>query len=61
MPCRHIYEIIGQEICPDCGRYTHEADRAFQNSLHKQYIADGHRDKYQCGICGGTLRVWWDI
>lgn len=59
--CRHIYEYVGSDICPDCGKPTHEANRFLQGEAHKKYIADGYRDRFQCDICGGTIRVWWDI
>jgi hypothetical protein len=61
MTCAHVYKNIGQEICPDCGRYTHEIDMKLQAELYKQHYADGKHLKYKCDVCGGTLRVWWDI
>lgn len=60
MHCRHIYEYIGSEICPDCGRYTHETDVSIQIKLHKQWIEDGKHLHMQCPQ-GGTIRGWWDI
>lgn len=60
MHCRHVYEYIGSEICPDCGRYTHETDTAFQRQLHDQWIKDGKHLNNQCPQ-GGTIRGWWDI
>jgi 4-hydroxy-3-methylbut-2-en-1-yl diphosphate synthase IspG/GcpE len=48
--CRHVYEEIGYEICPDCGRYTHEIDRALQSKLFKEYYASVEPKKYKCPI-----------
>ena len=49
--CKHIYEYIGSEICPDCGRYTHETDFQEQIRLHQEWVASG-KAKF-----GG----WWSI
>lgn len=49
--CKHIYEDIGQEICPDCGRYTHETDWQYQHQLHREWISSGK------AVFGG----WWSI
>jgi rRNA maturation protein Nop10 len=59
--CRHVYEYVYAEICPDCGGYTHEPDMQLQIQLSRQYYAEGKHLKYKCDHCGGTLRVWWDI
>lgn len=59
--CRHVYEYVGSEICPDCGGYTHEPDMELQRALYKKHYDDGNHLKYICDHCGGTLRVWWDI
>ena len=61
MPCRHIYEYIGSDICPNCGRYTHEVDRALQSKLFKEYYASNKPKEYLCPIEGGTIRGWWSI
>lgn len=61
MPCRHVYEILGQETCPDCGRATHEINRQLAADLHKKHHEEGKHLKYKCEVCGGTIRVWWDI
>lgn len=61
MPCRHIYEDIGSEICPNCGRYTHETDRDLQSKLFKEYYSSGKHLSYKCPIEGGTIRGWWSI
>jgi hypothetical protein len=49
--CRHIYEDIGEIICPDCGRDTHETDWAFQHALHADWITSGKASK----------QGWWSI
>ena len=36
MPCRHVYEYVHHETCPDCGRYTHEPDLDLS---HKLFVA----------------------
>jgi hypothetical protein len=61
MPCHHIYEDIGLEICPDCGRYTHETDRELQLKLFKEYYESDAPKAYICPIEGGTIRGWWSI
>jgi rRNA maturation protein Nop10 len=61
MPCRHVYEYVGSEICPDCGGYTHEPNLELQKALYKQHYDEGKHLKYKCDVCGGTIRVWWDI
>lgn len=58
--CRHIYQRVAAEICPDCGRDTHETDFELQRQLHKQWIEDGKADWNICPL-GGTLRGWWSI
>lgn len=49
--CKHIYENIGSEVCPYCGRYTHETDWINQAQLHKQWHADGK----------AVYEGWWSI
>ena len=49
--CRHIYQDIGESICPDCGRDTHETDWEKEAQLHREWIASG-KAKF-----GG----WWSI
>ena len=58
--CRHVFEYVKAEVCPDCERYTHEPDYDFQNKLHRKWIADGKHLEMQCPL-GGTIRGWWDI
>ena len=38
--CRHIYEYVNAEICPDCGRHTHEPDWKYINEYAKQWLKD---------------------
>jgi rRNA maturation protein Nop10 len=59
--CKHVYEYVGAEICPYCGKDTHEPDMKLQAKLYKQYYDEGKHLKYKCDHCGGTIRVWWDI
>jgi len=59
--CRHVYEYVGVDICPDCGQDTHEIDWAYANKLHKDWIAEGKADWSICPVEGGTLRGWWSI
>jgi hypothetical protein len=61
MPCRHVYEYVYADICPDCGRYTHEPDRDLDLKLFKEYYASGKHLEYKCPIEGGTIRGWWSI
>ena len=61
MTCRHVYEYVYKEICPDCGRYTHEPDRALHSKLFKEYYASDKPKEYICPIDGGTIRGWWSI
>lgn len=49
--CIHIYQNTGFEVCPYCGRDTHETDWEYQAQLHKEWIASG-KAKF-----GG----WWSI
>jgi len=58
--CEHIYKNIYQDICPKCGKYTHETDFAYQRELHAKWIKDGKHLEMQCPL-GGTIRGWWDI
>jgi rRNA maturation protein Nop10 len=59
--CKHVYEYMGAKICPLCGKDTHEPDMELQAEVYKKHYEEGKHLKYKCDICGGTLRVWWDI
>jgi hypothetical protein len=39
--CRHVYENLAQDICPDCGGYTHSINWKDQNDQHKEWISSG--------------------
>lgn len=58
--CKHIYEYVNADICPFCGRDTHEPDYDLQNKLHKQWINDGNNKEFVCPQ-GGTIIGAWDI
>ena len=58
--CKHIYEYVGSDKCPFCGRDTHETNTALQRQLHKQWIEDGKHLEMQCPQ-GGTIIGAWDI
>lgn len=60
MFCYHVYQNTGFEICPKCGKDTHETNWDFQNALHRKWIAEGKHLIMQCPQ-GGTIRGWWDI
>ena len=49
--CKHVYEIMGADICPLCAQCTHETNWQEQHKLHKQWIADGK----------ATAQGWWSI
>mgnify|MGYP003342910051 FL=1 len=49
--CRHVYENIGFDICPDCNEPTHETKWEEQHELHKEWISSGK------AVYGG----WWSI
>jgi hypothetical protein len=40
MTCKHIYQHIGLEICPDCGKPTHDPDNKTIAQTHKQWVTD---------------------
>ena len=51
MFCKHVYEIVRQEICPDCGRDTHETDWNLVADQHKEWITSGK----------AVAQGWWSI
>ena len=51
--CEHIYKIINADICPKCGRDTHEPDWELLKAQRK-----AHREKF--GLLH-TVREWWSI
>jgi hypothetical protein len=61
MPCRHVYEYVYADICPDCGRYTHEPDLDLSHKLFVEYYKSNKPKEYLCPVDGGTIRGWWSI
>lgn len=59
--CRHVYEYVYSDTCPDCGRYTHETDLELAHKLFVEYYQSDEPKKYVCPIDGGTIRGWWSI
>lgn len=51
MYCRHVYEEMKEDICPDCGGYTHRTNWNFQWELHKEWISSGK----------AVSQGWWSI
>ena len=49
--CRHVYEEVGEPICPYCGLDAHTVDWKQEAERHKEWIASG-KARY-----GG----WWSI
>ena len=52
--CEHVYTIIGKELCPSCGRNTHETDWEVVRQGRKE-----HREQY--GILYQAPQRWWSI
>ena len=50
--CRHVYENVGEYICPYCGKNTHEINWEEQNNFNKKWREENPDAKY-----GG----WWSI
>jgi len=59
--CRHVYEYVYSDICPDCGRDTHEPNRELESKLFKEYYESEQPLAYKCPVEGGTIRGWWSI
>ena len=51
--CKHVYESMNANPCPECGGDTHEIDWDLLKKQRKE-----HREKY--GILH-TVSVWWSI
>jgi hypothetical protein len=49
--CKHVYENMGVDICPLCGKDTHEINWTEQHKLHKKWIAEGK----------AVAQGWWSI
>ena len=50
--CKHVYEHIDAETCPDCGNVTHNIDWVAQAELHKEWVESGKAT---------PSGVWWSI
>jgi hypothetical protein len=61
MTCKHVYEIIGVDLCPACGRDTHETNQALARQLFNEHYEQGRHLAYKCPVEGGTIRGWWSI
>ena len=61
MYCRHVYEYVYQEICPDCGQKTCEPNYELDHELFKAYYESDAPKEYICPKEGGTIRGWWSI
>lgn len=59
--CKHVYEDVGADICPYCGKDTHRTDFKLIAALYEKWWADGNADWSICKECGGTIRGWWSI
>lgn len=49
--CEHIYKIVNADICPKCGRDTHETNWKQIAEQHKKWVKENPNFKYQ----------WWSI
>ena len=51
--CKHIYEYVNAEICPFCGRDTHEPNFKTINKQNKQWLKNNPEAWREVG--------WWSI
>lgn len=51
--CKHVYEYVKAEVCPDCGKYTHEPNWEKINKENKQWLKDNPEAWRTVG--------WWSI
>lgn len=49
--CHHVYKNTGYDICPSCGKDTHEVDWKLLAEQHKEWITSGK----------ATYGGWWSI
>ena len=49
--CRHVYEEVGADYCPDCGAWTHKVNWELAHQLHREWIASGK----------AVPQGWWSI
>lgn len=53
MFCEHVYKVVGAEICPSCGKDTHETNWEVINEARRK-----HREEH--GILH-NVPIWWSI
>ena len=53
MNCIHIYQNVGAELCPHCGRDTHELNFQKQNKINKDWLRKNPNAWREVG--------WWSI
>ena len=53
MTCIHVYQTIGAEVCPHCGRDTHEPDFKKQNKINREWLKRNPDAWREVG--------WWSI
>ena len=51
--CKHVYEYVNAEVCPFCGRDTHEPDWQKINAENQQWLKDNPEAWRSVG--------WWSI
>ena len=49
--CNHVYRITGKDICPECGKDTHETDWALVARQREEWIVSGK----------AVAQGWWSI
>lgn len=49
--CKHVYEYVHADICPLCGKFTHETDWDLLHEQHREWIASGK----------SVSQGWWSI
>jgi hypothetical protein len=49
--CRHVYEDVGYDVCPDCNESSRRIDWKAQHILHEDWIASGK----------AVAQGWWSI
>jgi len=49
--CHHVYEYTGKDLCPSCGKPTHEINWDLTHEQHRDWISSGK----------ATLQGWWSI
>lgn len=61
MTCIHVYQNVDADVCPHCGRDTHEIDWKISAREIRRHYEQGHNANYICPVEGGTIRGWWSI